>query len=87
MKIIKTANYKQVENYRISTYKELKEIGKQKITSEENKQLIEELAELEHDQWSHWTKYMLDNLTEKDKEQWRRQIKTDYKDLTEKEKE
>lgn len=48
--------------------------------------LIEDLASLEHKQWSHWTKYMLDNLTPENIERWKRQIKTDYKDLSEKEK-
>ncbi len=52
-----------------------------------DKELIEELAELEHKQWSHWTKYMLDNLTEDNKGKWNKQIVTNYKDLTEKEKE
>jgi len=57
------------------------------ILSEKIKEkLIEELADLEHEQWSHWTKYMLDNLTEENKKKWQKQIKTPYKDLTEKEK-
>ena len=37
------------------------------ISSKKNNpksKLIEELSDLEHDQWGHWTKYMLDNLTE-----------------------
>ena len=62
--------------------------------------LLEDLAELEHQQWAHWTKYMLDRLeqleSEQDshdpykvlhqKENWRRQIATPYSELTEKEK-
>jgi hypothetical protein len=62
--------------------------------------LLENLAELEHQQWAHWTKYMLDRLeqleSEQDshdpykvlhqKENWRRQIATPYSELTEKEK-
>ena len=62
--------------------------------------LLEDLAELEHQQWAHWTKYMLDRLeqleSEQDshdpykvmhqKENWRRQIATPYPELTEKEK-
>lgn len=48
--------------------------------------LLEELSDLEHEQWAHWTKYMLKNLNDKDIEQWKRQIKTKYEDLSEKEK-
>lgn len=46
----------------------------------------EQLAELEHDQWAHWTRYMLDNLTPQNIERWRRQCDTPYSELTEKEK-
>jgi hypothetical protein len=46
----------------------------------------EKLAELEHVQWSHWTRYMLDHLTPENIARWRRQCDTDYADLTEKEK-
>ena len=53
---------------------------------ENKKELIEKLADLEHDQWSHWTEYMLSNLTEDNIKTWKKQIKTNYKDLTEKEK-
>ena len=49
--------------------------------------LYEELAELEHQQWTRWTKYMLDNLTTENIERWKRQIKTSYNELSEKEKE
>ncbi len=57
------------------------------ITSEKyNKNILEELAELEHKQWAHWTKYMLNNLTDEDIKRWKRQIKTPYSDLTKKEK-
>ena len=47
---------------------------------------IEELAQLEHDQWAHWTEYMLDNLTDENIKRWRSQIETPYNQLTEKEK-
>lgn len=50
-------------------------------------ELIERLAQLEHEQWAHWTRYMLDNLTPENIERWRRQIETPYHQLTEKEKE
>lgn len=59
------------------------------------KNLLEDLAALEHKQWAHWTEYMLNriegiekaNLNPKQQiEDWRRQIKTKYQDLTEKEK-
>lgn len=47
---------------------------------------VEKLAELEHIQWSHWTKYMLDNMTPENIARWRRQIETPYSELSEKEK-
>lgn len=52
----------------------------------ENKDLLEKLAELEHLQWTEWTRYMLNNLTEKNIRRWKRQLETSYKDLSEEEK-
>jgi hypothetical protein len=49
--------------------------------------LREQLAELEHQQWAHWTRYMLDNLTPENIERWRRQVDMPYVDLSSKEKE
>lgn len=48
--------------------------------------VIEKLADLEHQQWAHWTKYMLDNLTSENIARWRGQIATPYSALSEKEK-
>ena len=48
---------------------------------------IEMLADLEHQQWVHWTEYMLNNLSDENRERWKVQCQTDYKDLSEKEKE
>jgi len=50
-------------------------------------EIIEKIADLEHQQWAHWTKYMLDNLTDENIARWKKQIETPYSDLTEKEKE
>lgn len=50
-------------------------------------ELREQLAELEHKQWVHWTDYMLSNLEAGNIERWEKQIKTSYFELTEKEKE
>jgi len=49
--------------------------------------LTEALAELEHEQWAHWTKYMLGNLTPDNISRWKKQVKTPYAELSEKEKE
>jgi hypothetical protein len=48
---------------------------------------LEQLADLEHRQWAHWTKYMLDNLTSENIERWKQQIEIPYSELSEKEKE
>ena len=50
------------------------------------KSKLEALAELEHIQWAHWTRYMLANLTSENIERWQRQIATPYDQLSEKEK-
>ncbi len=51
-----------------------------------NPDMREILANLEHQQWAHWTSYMLNNLTEENIKRWHNQTMTDYEDLTEKEK-
>ncbi len=51
------------------------------------KELIEKLADLEHQQWSHWTRYFLDNLNPTNKCKWVFQLETPYSELSEKEKE
>jgi len=56
---------------------------KQKII----KELTEKLADLEHQQWAHWTKYFLSNFDKPNVERWSAQIKIPYKMLSEKEKE
>ncbi len=56
-------------------------------------QLLEDLADLEHRQWAHWTAYMLSLLSPEGTlhpatiTRWRRQIQTPYSDLPEAEKE
>ena len=52
-----------------------------------SKELIEVLADIEHKQWAHWTRYMLDNLTPENIARWKRQTATPYAELTELEKE
>lgn len=49
-------------------------------------ELRERLAELEHEQWAHWTNYMLHNMTTENAERWALQVKTPYGDLSESEK-
>lgn len=48
--------------------------------------LLEILADLEHRQWAHWTRYMLDNYTPENVQRWREQLQTEYADLSEREK-
>lgn len=61
------------------------------------KELIEILAAIEHDRWSHWQSYLHSKCKKNDDgsltiprelvEKWNAQIETNYYDLTEKEKE
>lgn len=62
------------------------EIKKDVFSNADDSSLREELADLEHKQWAHWTKYMLDNLTDENIEKWKEQCKTPYSDLSSKEK-
>jgi len=51
--------------------------------------VIEQLAELEHEQWSTWVSILIaqeDNLSSQRLERYERLSKTEYRDLTEKEK-
>ena len=54
--------------------------------STSRKELLEILADLEHRQWAHWTRYMLDNYTPENVERWRKQVQTESEDLSEREK-
>lgn len=59
--------------------------------------LVEKLANVEHDRWSHWMKYLFTKGTDNadgsftidagSVAHWRRQMKTSYWDLTDKEQE
>lgn len=57
-----------------------------KLMMEILKNVREELAALEHEQWSHWMAYLLDNLDYDNIKRWKRQMNTPYSELTEKEK-
>jgi hypothetical protein len=56
--------------------------------------ILEKLAELEHEQWAHWTKYMIKAIKNEGIDlsnshlikRWGRQIKTPYSKLSETEK-
>ena len=59
--------------------------------------LVETLAAIEHERWSHWQRYLQSNCLENDDgsltipahlvSQWNRQLSTKYADLSESEKE
>ena len=58
--------------------------------------ILEELADLQHEIWSHWMKYLFsksdtdsgcETIEEDDARRWKRQMNTPYSKLSEKEKE
>ena len=57
------------------------------LTQKQKTDLIEKLADLEHKQWGHWTRYFLESYNEDNRKRWNRQANTAYKSLSEKEKE
>ena len=57
------------------------------LTPEQEAVLIEKLADLEHKQWGHWTRYFLEFYNRSNRRMWKRQSHTAYKNLSEKEKE
>ena len=71
-------------------------IGRDKIESELDG-LLEELAAIEHERWSHWQRHLHDKGTMQPNgtmllpanlvKRWEHQSRTDYADLTEQEKE
>lgn len=50
-------------------------------------EMIELLAEVEHNQWSHWTNYYLDHMNLRNMNRWARQTTQAYPDLSEHDKE
>jgi hypothetical protein len=54
---------------------------------DEDRVLIEALADYAHDSWSRWVEYMFAHLDEAHIQRWKRQMQTPYSELSEQEKE
>ena len=54
------------------------------ITQKMEEKLLEEISELEHEQWMHWAKEILkeEDISEERAKRWKKDFK-DYKDLPE----
>ncbi len=52
-----------------------------------NEKLLEALANLEHERWSHWMRWLFDHWTEDNIARWKQQMQTPYADLPEHSKE
>ena len=81
------AECKQANKSEIELQDKIGELEASSLTKDEARGIIEELADLEHTQWAHWTSYMLENLTKANIAKWKRQIKEPYFFLTEQAKE
>jgi hypothetical protein len=65
--------------------KHVKDITRAELLS--LRSIVEAVAELEHEQWIHWTRFMLSNLSYENILRWQKQTETPYAELSEKEKE
>ena len=57
------------------------------LVAVDSARLLERLAALEHEQWSHWTDYFLAHSSPENVKRWARQAATPYEELNEAEKE
>ena len=70
---------------KLTQLNECEEICEKEI---DNKEFLEKLADLEHQQWVHWTEYMMKSIHDEDKFiRWEKQIKIPYSKLSEEDKE
>lgn len=53
----------------------------------DDKDLLEVLADQEHERWSGWMRWMFENWTDENIERWKKQMVTPYRDLPEHSKE
>ena len=67
----------------------MKIIKSEKYKIDNKKELIEELAELEHKQWMSWAKDILktEDITKERADRWKKNSFKSYKDLSEEQKE
>lgn len=91
-----TANKEEELNYPLELAKGQYKLGFQEGSKQtikdvlkivDNKEFLERLSDMEHEQWIVWTSYMLNNFTEKNKEKWFVQCETPYPELSNKEQE
>ena len=54
---------------------------------DKNDELIEQLADQEHERWSGWMRYLFDHWTEENDSRWKQQMITPYAELPEHSKE
>ena len=52
-----------------------------------SEEMIETLADIEHERWSRWMRYQFDNWTDENIERWKMLIETSYAELSEHSKE
>lgn len=61
--------------------------NKYRVIVYDEDELIDRLADLEHEQWAHWTTYMMAHMTEANTSRWKVQAQKPYSQLSETDKE